>query len=109
MVPRRQKVRYFTLTLETFQKFTLNEEFERLDLKKLTKEVAGLKEKYLELDRQVNKDAESMRTHLEEQMKDLLGREETLNENKQQIDTNIEHLDDRSEDSVKECFDFVNR
>ena len=82
---------------------------ESTELKALAKEIAEIKTKYYEIERVVNKEAESIRNHLEDQMKDLLQREVTVNENKEQIFNNIEHLDERSQDSVIACFEFVNK
>lgn len=79
------------------------------DTKSLKTHIGEMKDRYFELERQVNKDAESERNHIEEQMKDLVGKEKTLNENKDQIFTNIDKLDEKSEQSVRECFEFVNK
>lgn len=89
--------------------FQVVEEYEREDLKKLNKELAVDKEKYFELERMVNRDAERMQSHLEEQMKEVIKREQILKENKLQIETNLGKLDEKSTRSVLDCFENVNK
>lgn len=74
----------------------------------MNKTLGEMKGKYYEMERVINREAESVRNHLEDQMKDLIARDEMLKENKEQIYTNMNHLDDRSKGTVLECFKFVN-
>lgn len=91
------------------QPMELNSELESMNLAKMEAELKDVKNKVFELSKQVNKDADSTRTRLEEQMQDLIKKEDILKENKEQIYTNLEHLDEKSQQSVLQCFEFVNK
>lgn len=93
---------------EELESFVENPELDKLNLGLLKREFKEKEEKIKELERQVNKEAESMKNHLEEQMKEFVTRETILVENKDQIYSNLGCLDEKSEKSVKDCFEFVN-
>lgn len=89
--------------------FQRDEQLERLDVKKFERELNGLRERFYQLDKQINKDVESERNRLEEQMQDLANKENILKQDKDQIYTNLDHLDEKSQQSVMQCFEFVNK
>lgn len=91
------------------QPFRENQQLDSENLQKLETEIKEINTKVFELSKQINKDAESTTTRLQEQMQDLMGKQNILNEDKEQIYTNLDNLDDKSQQSVLECFEFVNK
>ena len=89
--------------------FQTDEQLEKIEVKKFDKEFKEIKERFYNLDKQINKEAESMGNRLEEQMQDLANKENILKQDKEQIYTNLEHLDEKSQQSVLQCFEFVNK
>lgn len=88
--------------------FVEDRELENVDIKRKEIEQKGIANKLYDLQRQVNKEAESIRGRLEEQMQELIKKEKILKEDKDQIYMNLDQLDEKSQESVLECFKFVN-
>jgi structural maintenance of chromosome 2 len=89
--------------------FQRDDQLERVDPIKIEKELTSIKQQIYDLDKQINKDVESQKNRLEEQMLDLANKENILKQDKDQIYTNLEHLDEKSQQSVVTCFEFVNQ
>ena len=98
-----------TSMLASAESFNPDPELDALDPKKLSRELAQKKEEYFRLEPAVRREAESERGRLAEQMADLFQKKDTVYENKAQIESNLEHMDNKSEGSVYDCFQFVNK
>ena len=95
--------------LASAESFSQDQELDALDAKKLARDLAQKKEEYLRLEPAVRREAESERGRLAEQMADLFQKKDTVNENKVQIESNLKQMDFKSEDSLYDCFQFVNK
>jgi structural maintenance of chromosome 2 len=89
--------------------FVEDKELEAVDIRKKESEHKSIATKFYDLQKQVNKEAESIRSRLEEQMQDLIKKEKILKEDKALIYMNLDQLDEKSQKSVMECFEFVNK
>lgn len=89
--------------------FQQEEELDKIEIKKFERDLTGIRERFYQLEKQINKDVESQRNRMEEQMQDLANKETILKQDKDQIYNNLEMLDEKSQESVLQCFEFVNK
>jgi chromosome segregation ATPase len=89
--------------------FRRDEQLEKIKVKDFERDLNTIQDKYYQLDKQINKDVESQRNRMEVQMQELASKEQILKNDKDQIYNNLEQLDEKSQQSVMQCFEFVNK